>query len=107
MVLLHNKSAQLAMVAGNVVISGAFTNVVGGAMTAGTFDSDGSGLITYNTFNAVPTVVGTIKGGDTGTGVGGLLTITGATVSNAYVRIGPTPSSGVTVGVIAIGEAKL
>jgi len=72
-----------------------------------TFDSDCSGLITFNTFNAVPAVVAQVNGGDTTSGVGGYLTLTGITVSNAYVRMGPTPNSGVTVGVIAIGEAKL
>ena len=108
MVNLHGRDPLMGMVAGNIVVSGASTNVVGGPMTAGTFDADGSGLLTFAAFKQVPIVVGTvINGGDTTTSVGGYLTFTGVTVSNAYLRMGPTPESACTVAVQITGLRQI
>lgn len=105
---ITGKETRLATILANVIVSGGCTNVVNGNMTAGTFDSDGSGLLTYDKFGSIPKILGqVISGGSTTTSVGGFLTFTGITVSNAYLRMGPTPASSVTVSVMVCGIQNL
>ena len=111
MVNLHTRDPLLGFLAGNIKLSaateGSATNVVGGTITVGTFDSDSSGLLTFPPFKDTPVIVGQVKGGDTTTSVGGFLTFTGVGVSNAYLRMGPTPASTVTVGIAIAGKVQL
>ena len=105
---LSGKETRIATILANVVVSGACTNVINGKMTAGTFDSDGSGLLTYDKFAQVPSLFySVINGGGTTTSVGGTVTLTGATVSNVYLRIGPSPASSLTVSVQVTGIQNL
>lgn len=108
MVNLHTRDTKLGAIVGNIVVSGAATNVIGGSITVGTFDADGSGLLTFPKFKDTPVIVGqVINGGDTTTSVGGYLTFTGVGVSNAYLRMGPTPESACTVAVQIFGLQQI
>lgn len=112
MVNLYGRDPLMGIIAGNIQLSaateGSATNVVGGTITVGTFDSDSSGLLTFPKFKQVPIVAGSvIDGADTTTSVGGFLTFTGVTVSNAYLRMGPTPNSSVLVSVSIMGIRQI
>lgn len=105
MVLLHDKGTKLAILAGKLKLSSAFTDVIGGTMTVGTADGDGSALITWApAFISAPIVVGTaFSAGATSTTIMGVQ-FTGVTVSNAYIEC---YASGGSVNIIAVGEARL
>ena len=109
MSLFHGKDVQLGYILADVVISGAATQVLGGALTASTtFDSDGSGLLTFDPFAQPPRVICfASSGAGTTTAVNGQLTTTGVTVSNCYLRNGPSPLSGLQVSVLLLGLQKL
>lgn len=107
MTTFHGKPPQLAIIAGKIVMSGNCTDVIGGTMTAGTFDGDSSGLITWTPpFKSAPTVMASLNSGGATT-TSPVVRITGVGVGTAYVTMGESPLSGFTVGIIAIGEAKL
>lgn len=110
MVLFHDKPPQIALICGQYVFSGQCTEVVGGTMTAGsTSASNNSALLTWSpAMVSAPILIATVQsGGSTTTGV--VARFTGVGVSNAYIHLagGASPVSGVTVGIMIVGEAKL
>jgi len=111
--VFHAHKSQLAVCAVQCKCSAAtamsFNNQIGAKFSAGTMDTDGSGEINWlPAFNSAPIVFATVM-----SGVGsrsssfGAVQLTGITVSNCYVVIGPTPASNITLGMIMIGECKL
>lgn len=107
MVLLNNKPTELAMIAGKYVMSGSCTDVIGGTLTAGTPDNESSGLLTWAPpFNSAPMIFGTINSGSVATS-SPAVRFTGVGVSNAYVTMSENGDSGVTIGIVLMGESRL
>ena len=110
MALFNAPPPQLATIIGKYVFSGSCTDVIGGTMTAGaTTAAQASALLTWApAFKSAPVIIGTMMSGpDTTTSP--TVRFTGVTVSNAYVAVagGASPISGVTVGIMIVGEAQL
>jgi hypothetical protein len=109
MALFNDKPTQLAMIAGKYEMSAGCTGVIGGTMTAAAMTA--SALLTFAPpFISAPIIVASIQSGIIGgavlTASNFLVSFTGVTVSNAYISM-LGGGSGATVGIIAIGEARL
>lgn len=110
MAVFHDKPPQLAVIAGKVVMSVGVTGALGGTLTGCTtalMDANSSGLLTWAPpFVSAPVVLASINSGPATT-TSPVVRLTGITVSNAYLTMGESPLTNVTVGVVIIGEARL
>lgn len=110
MALFNAVPSKLGFIVGKYVFSGSCTDVYGGTLTAGaTTAANNSALLTWSpAFISAPVLVAVINSGP-GTTTSPCVRFTGVGVSNAYIQLaaGASPISGVTVGIMAVGEQRL
>lgn len=107
MAVLHDKSPELAVIAAKLVMSTGCTDAIGCVMTSGTPDNETSALLTWEpAFVSAPIAFATINSGGATT-TSPMVRFTGVGVTTAYITYGESPLSGVTIGIVLMGEARL